>query len=490
MDRQQTSLNIPQIDPRFIEARSTAKEICSAYFKDEFGNPFILSNGQADIFNIIYLKLFNRNQVIAPTQYGKSSSIAMALIIRAVSFGDRFAIVSGSAPKAKIIMDKVIEHTFNHYLFVSQLELDSSYSLDRLRRERSKTHITWKRGGSIRIFSAKTRESSSVTEALTGFGSPNIIEDEASLVPDKVQSMVMRMLGGNPNAFLAKIGNPFNNNHFKRTWQSPQYNRIFIDYNQALKEGRFTEEFIEEMRPLPFFDILYECKFPNDKGITTKGYRRLIPDEELEGSYLDRSTVDKIYGKNTRLGCDFAGGGRDRSAYAIRNEKFLDIHSQNRIADTMQQIPVILNIVKEIGTDKNLISLDYGGLGQGVGDRLTELDGFSGIGRIHFGSSAPKPEDSETPQLYKNMRAYMYYQLLSWIRSGGKILSRALLEELKHIYYKADSEGKIQIEPKEEMRKRLQENGLNIHSPDRSDAAALTFSPVRPTMGEEDFDFI
>ena len=68
-----------------------------------------------------------------------------------------------------------------------------------------------------------------------------------------------------------------------RSSKSPRYHKIWIDYHQGLKEGRYTEEFIEEMREEDFFDILYECKFPEEDMIDSKGFQRLILDGKLEG---------------------------------------------------------------------------------------------------------------------------------------------------------------------------------------------------------------
>ena len=71
----------------------------------------------------------------------------------------------------------------------------------------------------------------------------------------------MRMLGDNTDNFMVKIGNPFRRNHFLKSYQSDNYHKIFIDWRQAIEEGRFTPEFVEEMQEQAFFDIFMRSSF-------------------------------------------------------------------------------------------------------------------------------------------------------------------------------------------------------------------------------------
>ena len=61
---------------------------------------------------------------------------------------------------------------------------------------------------------------------------------------------------------------------------------MHIDYHQAVAEGRYTQDFIEEMRHEPFFDILYEVQFPPKDEVVTGGYRRLFPDSLIENAII------------------------------------------------------------------------------------------------------------------------------------------------------------------------------------------------------------
>lgn len=438
------------------EEIKTARQIVSYYFKDDEGNPWKLSNGQADIFLSIYLKRNNRIQIIAPTQYGKSSVIAMALILRSQTWSEPYAIVTGQEAKSQIIMEKVIQHTFDHPYLYGELEIDKYEPLDRIKRERSKKRLTWKCGGEIRTYTADAKNRKRVKESLTGFGAPNIIEDEASLIPDDLQSMILRMLGGRKGGFLMKIGNPFYRNHFKKTWDSDKYVKFIIDYEQALKEGRYTEEFIEEMKKEAFFEILYECKFPEEEELDSLGYRRLLADFEIENA----KAVENHTGEK-RLGFD-VGEGASESVGVLRSDSYAQVVHVSKIKDTMATTKAVIDVIEKYKLSPENVYPDATGVGAGLVDRLNEIE-YEVTG-IKWGAKAVDFEK------FANLKAENYWKLREWIKQGGKIENHDGFNELYNIKFKVDTSGKIKIKSKEEMRKE------GLPSPNFADAFALSFN--------------
>lgn len=463
-------MNLKQLE------RKSAKKIVKENFKNDYSLPFELTDGQADIFNAIFLKNHNRVEVIASTQYGKSDTVAMAILLRSLHKQEDFAVIAGRKDKAQIIMARVLQHVFDNEVFYKQLELDANMPLDRLRKERSKDHIIWRHGGGVRTFSAGTSSRKMLFDSLTGFGSPNIIEDESALINDDYQAMILRMLGGHKDNFLLKIGNPFYRNHFFRTSKSPKYRQIFIDYHQGLKEGRYTQEFIDEMRDEAFFDVLYECKFPSESDFEMDGFRRLIDDELLDNAFVDKVELSE---GNYHLGVDVGAGG-DRTSFVIRRGKEMKLLSTNRNSDTMSQV----SIVDEYVNLYNIldVAVDMGGLGQGLVDRLSEKE--LPVNGVLFGQSA------WDKSRFKNARAEMYFDLFKWLKDGGKIERNPAFEELRYIYYKSDSEGKLQIQPKIDLIKKMNDYGLSISSPDVADGAVLTFAQDITSLNEDDFAFL
>jgi hypothetical protein len=434
--------------------REIIRKIAQSYFKDDHGQPIILSDGQCDIFGAILLKENNRTQIIAPTQYGKSNTIAMALILRTQTYGEEFAIVTGQEKKSQIIMEKVIQHTFDDKRLYAQLELDKNEPIERIKRERSRSRITWKCGGGIRTYTADSRNRKRVIDALTGLGSPNIVEDEASLIPDDLQAMILRMLGGHRGGFLLKIGNPFTTGHFKKTWNSEKYTKLFIDYNQGLQEGRYTQEFIDEMRDQPFFDILYGCKFPEESAVDMSGFYRLVTDTEINNAKEDGEV-----GGVLKLGFDIGEGGDDNVGI-LRGDKFAKIIHRSLVSDLMVTTNEIIKAINKYGIKHGNVFIDATGIGAGVEDRLKELGyNIRGIKWAEVGG-----------ENFANLKAQNFWGLKEWIKNGGKLEKRDDWNELAVIKYKENSGGKLLIKSKEDMRKE------GIKSPNISDALALTFN--------------
>lgn len=430
------------------------KALCRSYFRDDQNKPFELSDGQADIFEAILTKRHRRVQIIAPTQYGKSNTVAMALILRTQTYNEEFAIVTGQEKKSQIIMEKVIGHVFDDPRLYTQLELDKNEPLERIKRERSKNRITWKGGGGVRTYTADARNRKRVIDSLTGLGSPNIIEDEASLIQDDLQAMILRMLGGYRGGFLLKIGNPFTTGHFKKTWFEEKYHRVFIDYHQGLREGRYTEEFIEEMRTQPFFSILYECKFPSEESVDMSGFYRLLTDTQVQEAKEKGEATGLL-----KLGFDIGEGGDDNVG-VLRGDKFAKIVHRSRVSDLMATTNEIVKLIKQYGLKHGNVFVDATGIGAGVEDRLREL-GFQVKG-VKWAESGGEE--------FANLKAQNFWDLKEWIRNGGKLEQSDLWNELFVIKYKENSAGKLLIKSKEEMRKE------GIKSPNISDALALTFN--------------
>ena len=113
------------------------------------------------------------------------------------------------------------------------------------------------------------------------------------------------------------------------------------------------------------------------------------------------------------------------------------------------------------------IAVDDTGIGGGVTSRLREQKYF--INPFIAGGKAGVIKGSKLK--YKNKRAEVYWSLRVWIKEGGKINNNeALIEQLRHIKFKINSSGEIQIQPKEEM------VISGYDSPDEADALSMTFA--------------
>ena len=439
-----------------------------SFFKDIDGRPFLLTEGQSKIFEYVSEPKYKRVAIKAVTQYGKSDTTSMALIIAAVERRERILIVAPSEKQAGIIMGSLISHLFDNELITAMLSYDTG-SLERLKEERSKKRITLRNGSELFTLTANVRELKRNANDLMGFGATIVVNDESSLVPDPMFTRILRMVGGFKRGRLIQLGNPFEENHFARAFESPRYTTLTIDHVQALAEGRLSQEFLdeakEEMTELEF-SILYECKFP--KGGAEDA---LIPKDWIENA-VDQKGCE---GEHKQAGLDVARFGRDKTVYVYRKGGKVESMEIQEKMDTMEVVGWSRGLLKR---DKpEVIAVDVIGIGSGVFDRLEELSEedkvASEIESINVGAS---PTDDEAKEKFLNLRAQVFWNLRTLFKpdkDGQSQISipddAGLKKELSEIRYKYSSERKIKIEAKEEMKKRLG------NSPDKADALALAF---------------
>lgn len=415
----------------------------------------IITDGQLEIFYQLVFRPSNRVQIIAPTQYGKSLIVALACIVITCIQSKLVALVAPKSDQAKIIMRYYIEHLGDNVLFYSQLEKDTK--LERLRMEENKDRIILRNGGGIYTISAQASNSIKGFQSVMGAGGDIVISDESGLVPDNIESVIFRMLAGRINGFYCKIGNPFYRNHFLKSWDDGKYAKVFIDYERGLEEGRYSQQFIEEARKKPFFDILYACKFPDDDMIDEQGYVRLFPDKLIEKC----QRVVEPFGER-RLGIDVAEGGGDSNSLVLRYVNYAMVVAKFRSDNTMNVVGQVLQAMKEYDVFDHNLFPDAIGVGKGVYDRLTEQN------------YRPFPvkfsEEANDKQQFSNFKAECYWLLFKWLSEGGCLEPSDDWEQLKWIKYKVDSSGRIMIQPKNDLRKE------GFPSPDHVDALANTFA--------------
>ena len=167
--------------------------------------------------------------------------------------------------------------------------------------------------------------------------------------------------------------------------------------------------------------------------------------------------------KPIQIGVDVAAYGSDKTVIAVRQgDKLteLQVYSQK---NTRETAGLVQATAREHNTRQ--IAVDEIGIGRGVVDSLEE-SGYENVGV----NVAERSSDNER---YHNLRAELWCNLRELLNpeKGAIALPRddELLNELASVKYKIDARGAIQIESKDEMRKRLG------HSPDRADAVVLAF---------------
>lgn len=199
-----------------------------------------------------------------------------------------------------------------------------------------------------------------------------------------------------------------------------------------------------------------------DEGIDAKGYIRLVNDRELQAAFVQSAQHSgyKI------LGIDPAAGG-DNSAIVLKSANLQEILFNQKLQDTMDLVGVVADKYRESKAD--FIVVDKTGIGQGVFDRLKQMD-FP-IRGVSFGE---KSEDDQ----FNNLKAEWHWRERQWLLSGGRLLKDHGWNEFEYVKYK-NKDGRILIQPKEELFRE------GLMSPNCVDAAVLTMCIADTTIKNE-----
>ena len=453
-------------------------------YHHEDGSQVHLAAGQQEIFDIIAGRLYPRTWVGTFTRYGKSFAVGLAVLTRVAYHPEKWTIIAPQTDKAMIIMGYIIDHIFDNEAIAKKFEIEKGETAERIRRERSKNRLTFKMSdgsvGGVQVLSAQGQKRKNILDAVMGFGSPNIILDESSLLPDEHFAGIIRMLGGTKDNFLMQIGNPFYRNHFFKASKNPDYHKVRIDWKQGVQEGRIQKEFIDEARNemrSEIFKVLYDVKFPEADAIDHQGYSPLITDADLERAQIDEvQLVGKI-----RMGVDASGGGRNKTAVTVRARNAAKIILKTQVGDPMIVGPKIVMYSRKYKLGKRSLFVDNVGAGYGLWKYLEHE-----LGDIVVGVNAGEKPDDLDPNLqgmlFSNLRAQMYWRAAEWINRGGKLKRHSGWEQFEDIRYTTESDKRIKLKGKNEMLKE------GVSSPDDADSLALTFATVEmpePAKGNQ-----
>jgi len=177
------------------------------------------------------------------------------------------------------------------------------------------------------------------------------------------------------------------------------------------------------------------------------------------------------------VGVDVARSGADATVFLFREGAEIGDVEEHHSLSTMETVGRLIRFVEARGVRWEQVFVDVIGVGAGVVDRLVEQCRY--VVAVNF-SSAPSE-----PDRYLNVRAEAYWAVREALHPDGdaplSIPARygRLCSELASVEWSVTSTGKILIEPKENVKKRIG------RSPDHADALALTYAvpPVTVWIG-------
>jgi hypothetical protein len=287
------------------------------------------------------------------------------------------------------------------------------------------------------------------------------VADEASGIPESVFEAAAGSMSGH-NAVTILLGNPTKSSGF------------FFDTHNRLKDEwwtrrvscydskRVSDAYIKDMasrygEESNAFRVRVLGEFPRTDDDT------LIGVELVDSAFhRDVDTTDT----QTVWGLDVARFGTDATALAKRKGNAVTEIRKWRGLDLMQTTGAVVAEYEAMKPEDRPVEIlvDSIGLGAGVVDRLRELN-----------LPARGINVAESPAMgtiYVNLRAELWGKMKAWLEKRDCKLPKdeSLLAELVSPRYSFNSNGKMKLESKDEMRKR------GIGSPDMADALALTFA--------------
>lgn len=199
-----------------------------------------------------------------------------------------------------------------------------------------------------------------------------------------------------------------------------------------------------------------------DEAIDEKGYIRLLNDREYQSVIVQQGE----HSGYKVMGIDPAAGG-DNSAIVLKSGNLQEIVFNQKLRNTMDLVSVVVDKYRDYKAD--FIVIDKTGVGQGVYDRLRDMD--YPVRGVAFGE---KTED----EMFQNLKAELHWRERQWLLSGGRLLANYGWNEFENIKYQ-NKDGVIRIQPKEELLKE------GIASPNCVDAAVLTQAIKSDTIKKE-----
>ncbi len=182
----------------------------------------------------------------------------------------------------------------------------------------------------------------------------------------------------------------------------------------------------------------------------------MVNDRELQASIVQQGE----HAGYKILGIDPAAGG-DNSAIVLKSANLQQVLFNQKLQNTMDLTMVAADLYRQHHCD--LIVVDKVGVGQGVYDRLKDMD-FP-IRGVSFGEEA-SDFDNHT---FTNIKAELHWRERKWLLGGGRLLANDGWNEFEYVKYKRRStDEKIGMQPKEDLFRQ------GLLSPNCVDAAVLT----------------
>lgn len=308
-----------------------------------------------------------------------------------------------------------------------------------------------------------------------------VIFDEACGIPRQLWDAADSLVANDDSRFFA-IGNPDDPiTEFAEVCKPGSgWNVIGIS---AFETPNLTNEPVpDDLRPLLVGKLWVEekkRKWGEDSPIYKSKVLGEFPETSDDGlipiSWIAQAQQRELEpGLPSELGVD-VGGGRDKSVVAHRRGPVVRIVKKTNTPDTMETTGHIIQVLK--ATKATVAKVDHIGIGRGVVDRGRELKcPFVPV------NVAAKPTSTLASERFVNLRAQFYWGLRERFQAGDIDIDTQdddLAAQLCALRFFTTSRGQIQIESKDDLRKR------GLPSPDDADAVMLAFAAAWVVLADD-----
>ena len=308
-------------------------------------------------------------------------------------------------------------------------------------------------GATIRCYGADN------PDAMRGVRLDGVVLDEVAQIKPEVWQDIVQPALSDRKGWAMFIGTPSGINLFSELfyraqtlsdWHSARWTVYDTDAIEASEVERLKRDMTDTS-----FAREYLCDF------SAAGDDQLISLSDAEEAARREYVARDIEYAPRILGVDPARFGDDRSVIFPRQGLQAFPPLAYRGIDNME---LAARVAAKIDAwEPDAVFIDVGN-GSGVIDRLRQLN--YDVIEVNFGG---KPSSTG----YVNKRTEMWFEVRDWLRAGGAIPNDVMLkQELATPVYWYDPAGRHVLEPKDEIKKRLQGGA----SPDLADALAVTFA--------------
>ena len=328
--------------------------------------------------------------------------------------------------------------------------------------------------------------------------------DEAKIIPPGIWDAAEGALGTSEEAYALALSTPGDNSgrfydiQTKRD-KFPFWHCVHATLEMCIKAKRIMPAWAEQCRvSWGENSVMYKRRvlgqFAEDDGdslislslveaaqerwhVLDRKVKQLIEEEGLSPEEAD----ERVWGSLSHIGVDPARFGVDKTGWAFRFSEHIKSVERTDKEDLMQTTG---RMVAHMRDNTSVAHIDTNGLGAGVYDRGNELWKQKELRKPHDlklplvsinVSTATKARDKSGQMIFNRLRDWLWWHMRELLEDENATIALPdddnLTQDLVASKWTTTSAGKVLVESKDEIKKRLG------RSPDVGDAVVMAYAP-------------